>query len=88
MIEQLNSLNKNVWAILLVLIGAGMAWASTFNKDLLQPALLIIGGGLAIFEGRSGGSENMPAKTPAPPAPVPVPAAAPVSTGSADNPDA
>ena len=78
MVDQLNRLNKNVWAILLVILGAGMAWASTFNKDLLQPALLIIGGGLAIFEGRSAAAESAPAAASSAPAPA----------GAADNPDA
>jgi hypothetical protein len=53
LIETLNTVGENVWAVLIISIGAGLAGASIKCPDLRGPAFGIITAGCTAFKGKS-----------------------------------
>lgn len=51
MIEKLNAIGENVWAVLLIFLGAGLAITGLHNQPLLGVGETVIGIGAIAFKG-------------------------------------
>lgn len=54
LIKVLNSVNENVWGVLLILTGGGVAVAGIWNHDVFPTAMGIIAAGAMAFKGGAG----------------------------------
>jgi hypothetical protein len=54
LVERLNKVEENVWAVVIILIGAALAALAVHMHELLQPAGIIVGAGAMAFKGNKG----------------------------------